>query len=267
MLTHIIAIANEKGGAAKTTTTAAMASILASKGFKTICIDTDKQGDLGISFQNSSTTVNLYDILMKKQPLQVHPINDNLGIIPATGKLRNFERHLKDEFPRIRHEEILRNAIEPLRGKCDFMLIDCPPDLDALIVENAFVAADYVLIPANPHPYSVAGIETVLRIIKELNVQYNPSLKALGILITQFRNTVLHNDMVNEIDKAFPGLMLNSKIRQNITMEEVTTTGIEIVNYDKEKLKHSKVKILKDSNCLIDYTYLCGEVLNKIQAS
>jgi chromosome partitioning protein len=264
----VISIANEKGGVAKTTTAAALASLFAASEYKVIIIDLDKQADLSMSLKVSNENIDIYDILLKKKGIKAEKVNDNLVIIPGSYKMRNLERHLNDEFPRTRHEEALKEVTEELKKRADLIFLDCPPDIDSMIVENAFVASDFVLIPTDPHPFGIAGIESVLDMIKEINQVFNPKLQALGIAITRFRtNTNLHDDLVEDIRNRYKDLVFKAKIRENITVQEVTTTGNEFAYYDEIKNEISAVKIKKHSHGYLDYSELAVEISERLNKS
>lgn len=260
-----IVVTNGKGGVGKTTTVASIGSILAKLGYRVLCLDFDYQGDLRTRFKEATTEINIYDILMENEPLKIKAINTHLGIIPASTKLTHLERDYKDKFPYVNHQNALKELIEPLKDKVDFILIDTPPDIFSFSVLNALVCADYVLIASQPTPNSNSGITQVKDLIKQLNKAYNPDLELLGIAITMFKSrTNIHSDVLSDMKEIHGKSIFNSIIRDNIDVDEISAKGRELIEHDEIKLSEKKVKIQTMAHCVEDYTNLTNEILERI---
>ncbi|MCR9252077.1 MAG: ParA family protein [bacterium] len=237
-MAKIISIANQKGGVGKTTTTTSIGSILASQGFKVLLLDLDDQNDLTLSLPISlSGQTDLFKCIFELGFAKGVKVNPNLVVIPGSPKLQpiNFSERIKQheayeyENPRF----VLKKFLTQIKDKCDFILMDCPPN-EELIVQNAFAASDYVIIPTIPHSFSINGVNAVLRLIQKFQ-KINPELEPLGILITIY-------DKRNNIDKGvyelcleqYPSLLFKTPIRINSKLRENSHLGIEIIEYAKQ---------------------------------
>lgn len=199
----IICVNNNKGGVLKTTTVTNLAGALAVQGKKVLIVDCDNQSNVALSFGRNPDKyeVTLYDVLSYGLSTDrvidsVHPMID---IIPSNNDLTSFEFEVigdKDEYPE--PFSILKNALEHLRDKYDYILIDTPPSL-GLMNGNVFAFADTVLIPYQPEPYSMRSLKNVVKTIGIFKEQYNPNLEILGIVKTLVHPTSnLHADVIKE---------------------------------------------------------------------
>jgi len=197
MTAKVVAVANQKGGVGKTTSTLNIARALHEKGKRVLAIDCDPQSSLSIvcgvddlklrDLEQAGRT--LYHGLVKKVPLVDLIIKGELDVIPASIRLANAEQELVSPFGAA---SILREKIAPLREMYDIIVIDCPPTLSLLTV-NALTAADYVLIPVKTDFLSIMGVPLLLETIENVKNRANSSLTLIGILPTMFLTTASHD--------------------------------------------------------------------------
>ena len=264
---HVISIANEKGGVAKTTTTAALGSILSNRGYRVILIDLDPQGDLTAGLNVDPQDRNIYDCLFNHKKMKASKVNDNLVLVGGDPRMKpsNFEKAgSEDAEYKYTPLHILKRAIDQVLSDTDFILLDCPPNVDA-ITTNALAASDYVLIPTEAHRYSINGVQAIKEIIgglKKGNV--NPSLSLLGVLITRFRtSTAIHTQMAEALRSKYDEEVFSSIIKENITLQEVSHEGQEIVRYDQDRQSEQLVK--SKFSGIANYESVAEELLNRIK--
>lgn len=261
----IISLVNEKGGCAKTNTTYALGSLLSNRGLDVLLLDLDKQADLTSNLKVPNDKVDIYEVAMGKIGFAVEEIHDHLWIIPGTNKLKNFERHVKDEFPHAIEQKVLENALEDAFEEVDVILIDCPPDIDKLISVNAFAMSDYVLIPTDPHPNGISGAQSVIEMVEGVKEHLNPKLEVIGVLFTLFdRRVSIDKDLYDQAKGIFGDLLFDTHIRRNPGAKEATAMGVLINDYDKWKMEQSVVKIKKQSIVVRDYQDFTDELLERL---
>lgn len=230
----VIAIANQKGGVAKTTTAVNLSACLAVKGRKTLLIDIDPQGNAssGLGVDKEKLDVCIYDVLINGLPLLNTALPSeiaNLEIIPATIQLAGAEIEL---VAMIGRENKLKKALEKTRDKYDYIIIDCPPSL-GLLTLNALTAADSVLIPIQCEYYALEGLGQLLNTIELVQKHLNPSLQIEGVLCTMFdARTNLSLQVVEEVKKHFSDKIFRSIIPRNIRLSEAPSHGQPIILYD-----------------------------------
>lgn len=233
-MAKVIAVTNQKGGVGKTTTTVNLSAILAEKGFKTIIIDSDPQGNstssLGI---NKKLETSLYDVLIDedtkiKDTLKKTDIY-NLEICPSNINLAGAEVELVSLMSR---EQRLRNQLDTIRDEYDYILIDCPPSL-GLITLNALTAADSVLIPIQCEYFALEGLAQLSNTINLVKKHLNRKLELEGAILTMYDSrTNLSNSVVNEVKEYFKGNVFKTAIPRNVKLSEAPSFGMPINTYD-----------------------------------
>ena len=199
--TKIIAIINQKGGVGKSTTAINLGAALGEMGKQVLLVDLDPQGNCssGLGVEKSLIQQCIYDVLLNDIPLEeviIPDIAEGLDIAPATINLAGAEVELVSEMAR---ENRLKDAVGSMRGKYDFILIDCPPSLGLLTV-NALVAADKLLIPIQCEFYALEGVTKLLESMKRVKSRLNPTLDIYGILLTMYDSrTTLSKQVVDEV--------------------------------------------------------------------
>ena len=231
----MIAIANQKGGVGKSTTTVSLGATLADLGYRVLVIDLDPQGNastgLGIRHEARDTTV--YDVIVAEAPLDqaiVHTQVARLHAIPSTIDLAGAEIELVSQFSR---EARLKKAIEPVRaGVYDFIIFDCPPSLGLLTV-NALTAAQELIVPIQCEYYALEGLGQLLRNVSLVQQNINPGLRLSGIVMTMFDpRTKLSEQVVEEVQRYFGELMYDVIIPRTVRLSEAPGFGQPITVYD-----------------------------------
>ena len=229
----IISIANQKGGVGKTTTSINIAAILAKKGKKVLLIDTDPQGNatsgLGV---NKEQEFSVYDVLVGdiefEKTLQDTTVK-NLKVCPSNINLAGAEVELVSMISR---EHRLKEGLEQVKDKFDYIIIDCPPSL-GLITLNAFTASDSVLIPVQCEYYALEGLGQLLNTINLVRKHLNKSLQIEGAVLTMYDvRTNLSNQVVKEVKKYFVNKVYKTVIPRNVKLSEAPSYGVPITIYD-----------------------------------
>jgi chromosome partitioning protein len=231
----VIAVANQKGGVGKSTTAVSLGGALAEAGYRVLVVDLDPQGNastgLGIGHEGRGLTI--YEVLAAGAPVAEAVVPtpvDNLFVVPSTIDLAGAEIELVSQFSR---EQRLRKAIEPLLGAgYDFVLLDCPPSLGLLTV-NALTAASEVLVPIQCEYYALEGLGQLLRNVRLVQQNVNPSLRLTGIVLTMFdTRTRLSEQVVAEVRRYFGDRVYRTVIPRSVRLSEAPGFGRPITVYD-----------------------------------
>lgn len=229
MKTKIIAFGNHKGGVSKTTTTASVGSILASKGYEVLAIDLDAQANLTVSLLKDEPEESIYNALTgKSSTLPIIPVSEHLSIVPASLQLAMAELELTSAISR---EKILSELLEPIKANYDFILIDCPPSL-GLLTLNAFTASNEIIIPLVAEVLPFKGLTMINNFISQVQHRLNPSAHVSGILIARWEATKLTREIEKRLRQQLGDLVFQTKIRKNITIAEAPLQSINIVEFD-----------------------------------
>lgn len=233
-MAQIIAVANQKGGVGKTTTTVNLGASLAYAGKKVLLIDMDAQGNAtsGLGVRKGEVNKDIYDVLINEEPLEdviLSSSRENLSMVPATIQLAGAEVELTSLMAR---ETRLKRAVETVEDQYDYILIDCPPSLGHLTI-NAFTASDSVLIPVQCEYYALEGLSQLLNTVRLVQKHFNKDLKVEGVLLTMLdARTNLGFEVVNEVKKYFREKVYQTIIPRNIRLSEAPSYGLSIIDYD-----------------------------------
>jgi chromosome partitioning protein len=230
----IIAIANQKGGVGKTTTSVNLAASLGVLEKKVLLIDADPQANAssGLGIDVESIEIGSYQVLEHSATPEEATIGcsaPNVKVIPAHIDLVAIEIELVDKENR---EYMLKQALESIKDKYDYILIDCAPSL-GLLTLNALTAADSVIIPIQCEYFALEGLGKLLNTIKSVQKIHNPNLDIEGLLLTMYDSRLrLSNQVVEEVQKHFNDMVFETVIQRNIKLSEAPSFGESIINYD-----------------------------------
>jgi len=244
-LAKVIAIANQKGGVGKTTTAVNLSSCLAYKGKKVIIIDVDPQGNTtsGLGIDKKNIGKSIYDVIINEDSIEdalMKTMIDDLYICPSNIQLVGAEVELVSVISR---ETRMKAAIDDIRDKYDFILIDCPPSL-GLLTLNALTAADTILVPIQCEYYALEGLSQLMNTVKLVQRHLNPSLDVEGVVLTMFdARTNLSIQVVEDVKKYFRNKVYRTIIPRNVRLSEAPSFGLPIILYDAKS---------KGAECYLD---------------
>lgn len=245
-MANIIAIANHKGGVGKTTSTQNIGAALSNKGKKVLLVDLDPQGNLSDAFGHDEVETSIYDALLEKAELPIIPIVKNLDLVPSSLDLSVAEIELSGKTGR---EYVLKDLIDDVADKYDYVLIDCPPSLGLLTI-NALTACKEVYIPLDAQYFSMKGLDKLIFIINQIKKRLNKTVEITGVFLTQFDGRVVVNKNVAEmVENSFQKKLFKSRIRRNVALVEAPIENQDIFTYAPK------------SNGAKDYLELAKEIL------
>ncbi|HLT43802.1 MAG TPA: AAA family ATPase [Luteimonas sp.] len=233
-MARIIAIANQKGGVGKTTTAVNLAAALAATPKRVLLIDLDAQGNatMGSGIDKRDLHASTCDVLLEELHAEdaIVETAEGYDLLPGNTDLTAAEIELMDEDGR---EQRLKRALEPLRGRYDYIIVDCPPAL-SLLTLNALTAADSVLVPMQCEYYALEGLTALLDTIEALKARLNPALEIEGVLRTMFdvRNN-LANAVSAELVQHFGDSVFRTIVPRNVRLAEAPSHGQSIIGYDR----------------------------------
>lgn len=247
-MSNIIAFSNHKGGVGKTTSTVSIGAALSRLNKKVLLIDLDPQGNLSQSLGIDSSDKNIYGFIRNQYP--IIPINATKGldVFPSNVNLAGLEIELNSEPGR---EYVIKELLSKFTSDYDYILIDCPPSLGFLTI-NAFTAASRIIIPLQAEYLAMHGLSKLMEIITKVQSRINPGLQIEGIIITQFdKRKILNKDIASTVGKHFGDKVFKTFIRDNISLAEAPSSGLDIFRYNP------------NSNGAEDYMKLTKEILTR----
>ena len=233
-MAKVIAIANQKGGVGKTTTSVNLSACLGELGQRVLLIDIDPQGNAtsGLGIDKGKIEKSIYDVLVDDIPIKDTVIGtevDNLKVLPATIQLAGAEIELVASMSR---ETKLKKAIDKIKNEYDFVIIDCPPSLGLLTI-NSLTASNSILVPIQCEFYALEGLSQLLKTITLIQDNLNQDLVLEGVVLTMFDSrTNLSGQVVQEVKNHFQQKVFKTIIPRNVRLSEAPSFGRPVIKYD-----------------------------------
>ena len=230
----IVSFSNQKGGVGKTTTCVNMAAYIAAEGKKVLLVDMDPQGNAttGLGFSKSSLEQSIYSVLIddEKALENIMPTEvENLDLLPSNIDLAGAEVELVYKKNR---ERVLKNALEEIRSRYDYILIDCPPSLGLLTI-NALACADSVIIPIQSEYYALEGLSQLMNSISLVKQHLNAGLEVDGVVLTMYDSrSLISKQIAEEIKKFFTKRLFEIVVPRNVRLVEASSYGKPIMLHD-----------------------------------
>ena len=231
--TQVLALANQKGGVAKTTTTLNLGVAFRERGLRVLCIDLDPQGNLTMSQGMNPDTIerSMFNVLVHRMPLSEVIEPREVDIAVASIDLAGADMALSSQIGR---ERALQMALDPIKDRYDYVLIDTPPSLGLLTI-NAFVAATGVIVPVQTEYLSLRGLVQLENTLQMVRENLNPQVEIIGILPTMYDRRLTHSREADEILREnFGDLVYNTRIRKTIRYAEAPVKGQSVIAYEPD---------------------------------
>lgn len=224
----IISMVNHKGGVGKTTSTINLGKALAISGFKVLLVDFDSQGNTSQCFGVYTPEEQVIDAILDNKELPIIEIADNFYLSPSNIKMAYRETDLVNS---IGNEKRLRNKLNEISDKFDFILIDCPPALN-IFTTNALVASDMCIVPLQPEAYAFYGVENLFNRIYEIRQHVNNTLVVKGILFTMVSNTLVHKQMIDFVKEQYKHIpVFNVSIERATIIQQSQVAQKDLLSY------------------------------------